>query len=196
MFSEISDRMKSRMEYLEELDKKDRMDGTENMKRLRQIPPETGKFLAILASNCPEGEFIEIGTSAGYSTMWISLAAMQRKIKIKTYEILDEKVKLAKETFELSGIKDYIELNHGNALDKISGLSNIAFCFLDSEKDMYEKVFDILSDKIVRNGMLVADNAINHYEKIKPMIEKALNDKRFDSMIVPIGKGELICRRK
>ncbi len=55
------------MSYLESIDKIDKEDGTPRMEKLRQIPPETGKFISLIASNCPEGEFIEIGTSAGHS---------------------------------------------------------------------------------------------------------------------------------
>ena len=85
MFSEISASMNKRMQELERIDAKDRTDGTEHLRRLRQIPPETGKFLALFASNAPtEGDWIEIGTSAGYSTMWLSLAAKIKGKKIKT----------------------------------------------------------------------------------------------------------------
>jgi predicted O-methyltransferase YrrM len=196
MFSEISKQMKERMAFLEEIDKKDRNNGTTRLKRLRQIPPETGKFLALLASNCPDGDFIEIGTSAGYSTMWISLATRDKNIKIKTFELLEEKIKLAKETFQKSGISDWVELIQGDALDNLKTIDKIAFCFIDCEKDMYLKCWDLVSDKVIRNGLVIADNAINHYETIKPMIEKAMSDDRFDSIIVPIGNGELVCRRK
>jgi len=48
---------------------------------------------------------------------------------------------------------------------------------------------------MIKGGILVADNAINHYETLKPMLEKALTDDRVDALIVPIGKGELICRK-
>lgn len=196
MFSEINEKMKKRMLYLEGIDTQDRNDGTERMKRLRQIPPETGKFVSLIASNCPDGEFVEVGTSAGYSTMWISLAAKEKNIKLKTYELLAEKIKLAKETFELAGITDLVELIEGDALSRLFKLDNISFCFLDCEKEMYEACWDIVADKIVKGGVLIADNAINHYETIKPMIDKALADDRFDSLVVPIGKGELVCRRK
>jgi hypothetical protein len=40
---------------------------------LRQIPPETGRFLALLAASAPKGAYIEVGTSAGYSTLWLAL---------------------------------------------------------------------------------------------------------------------------
>lgn len=196
MFLEISNSMKERMEYLESLDEQDRNDGTKRLERLRQIPPETGKFLALIAANSPAGEFVEIGTSAGYSAMWISLAVKERNIKLKTFELLESKIILAKETFQKAEVEDYVELIEGDALKHITKLKNIAFCFLDCEKEMYEPCWEILSDKFVKGGILAADNAINHYDTIKPMIEKAMNDNRFDSLVVPIGKGELICRKK
>ncbi|MBA7691850.1 hypothetical protein ES703_100405 [subsurface metagenome] len=69
MFHNIPELVIRRMRYLEGLDSKDRANGTPRMERLRQIPPEIGKFLAILAASAPEGQFLEIGTSAGYSTL-------------------------------------------------------------------------------------------------------------------------------
>ncbi|MBI5839911.1 MAG: hypothetical protein HZB19_07390 [Chloroflexi bacterium] len=54
---------------MEQRDAQDRDDGTPRMQRLRQIPPETGKFIAMLAASTPEGTVVEIGTSAGYSTL-------------------------------------------------------------------------------------------------------------------------------
>ena len=188
--------MLKRMHELEKIDSTDRKNGTSRQKRLRQIPQETGKFLSILASNCPKGEFVEIGTSAGYSTMWISLGFVERKGKIKTYELLKEKITLAQETFTLTDLWKKVDLIEGDALINIKKLRKIAFCFLDCEKEMYEPCWDILCDKIVQHGILIADNAINHYETIKPMVEKVFEDNRFDSLIVPIGKGELLCRRK
>jgi len=196
MFNEIPNNMLSQMKILENIDKNDRINGTERLKRLRQIPPETGKFLAILASNCPKGTFIEIGTSAGYSTMWLSLAAKDKNVKIKTFEILEEKIKLAEDTILKAGISDIVELIEGDALINLKAISDFSFCFIDCEKEIYEQCWDLVSNKIIKNGIIVADNAINHYDTIKPMLDKALNDNRFDSLIVPIGNGELICRRK
>jgi len=48
---------------------------------------------------------------------------------------------------------------------------------------------------MVKGGILIADNAINHYETLKPMLDKALTDQRVDALIVPIGKGELLCKK-
>ena len=195
MFHNIPELVIRRMRYLEGLDSKDRANGTPRMERLRQIPPEIGKFLAILAASAPEGQFLEIGTSAGYSTLWIALACMKRNIKIKTYEILEKKIQIAKETFRESKMEKYIELIEGDALNYLTTKENVSFCFLDAEKEIYEECYDLIIPNLVQGGLLVADNAINLYETIKPMINKALSDKRVDAMIVPIGKGELLCRK-
>ncbi|MBI4979755.1 MAG: class I SAM-dependent methyltransferase [Spirochaetes bacterium] len=196
MFNEISSEMKARMHFLEQIDASDRKDGTDRMNRLRQIPPETGKFIALMASQCPRGDIVEIGTSAGYSTMWLSLAAKELQTKVRTFELLPEKAALARETFILSGIESLVVLTEGDALMHLSALDDIAFCFIDCEKAMYEACWNIVADKILPRGVLIADNAINHYDALQSMIEKVMADDRFDSIIVPIGKGELVCRRK
>ena len=195
MLHNIPELVKKRMVYLEKIDAEDRINGTPRMERLRQIPPETGKFLSIIAAGAPNGEFIEIGTSGGYSTMWIALACIERGIKVKTFEILEKKIKLAKETFRESKMANYVELVEGDARDFLKEEKNISFCFLDAEKEVYADCYDLIIPNLVKGGLLVADNAINFYDVLKPMIDKALSDERVDALIVPIGKGELLCRK-
>ncbi|MFW9823686.1 MAG: O-methyltransferase, partial [Candidatus Thorarchaeota archaeon] len=139
MFHNIPEKVRNRMKVLENLDSIDRNDGTPRLKRLRQIPPETGKFLSLLASSAPRGKFIEIGTSAGYSTLWIALACKLRGNLVTTFEILEEKVKLAKETFVETDMGQFIDLIIGDARDYLKDYANIAFCFLDAEKEIYEE---------------------------------------------------------
>lgn len=195
MFHHIPELIKKRMEYLVEMDRQDRIDGTSRMNRLRQIPPETGRFISLLAACAPKGEFLEIGTSAGYSTMWMALACRINGNKITTFEILKEKAYLARETFKITNLENVIELIEGDARDFLPKYQNISFCFLDAEKEVYDECYGLIIPNLVKGGILVADNAINHYETLKPMLEKALADDRVDALIVPIGKGELVCRK-
>lgn len=195
MFHQISPEILNQMHRLEQLDAQDRRDGTSQLKRLRQIPPETGRFLALLAVNIPKGQMIEIGTSAGYSTLWLSLAAMALKRKIVTFEILEEKVLLAKKTFQAAQIEAVVTLVEGDALKYLNSYQNIAFCFLDAEKEVYQACYDGIIPNMVSGGYLIADNAISHQDALQPMIEQALSDRRIDAMVAPIGKGLLICRK-
>jgi len=184
------------MRELEQMDARDRTNGTTRMKRLRQIPPEVGKFIAIVAAAAPAGRYIEIGTSAGYSTLWLALACRAVGRRITTYEILDEKAELARRTFDEAGVGDVVEFIHGDALDHLPGCKDIAFCFLDAEKEIYDRCYEALMPGMVQGGFLVADNAINHQATLRPMLDRALQDERVDALIVPIGKGELVCRKR
>jgi predicted O-methyltransferase YrrM len=195
MFHPIPDAMQERMRYLELIDEQDRKDGTGHNERLRQIPPVTGRFLALLAAGAPGGEIIEIGTSAGYSTMWISLACRDTNRRMTTFEVLDNKIAIAQETIELAGIKDLVTLVHGDARAYIAEMAPIAFCFLDAEKDVYQDCYDRVVSNMTPGGLLLVDNVISHAQYLESFVNGAALDKRVDAVVVPIGKGLLFCRK-
>ena len=128
--------------------------------------------------------------------LWLALACRAVGRKITTYEILDEKAELARQTFDAAGVSDVVEFVRGDALDHLQSCQDIAFCFLDAEKEIYDRCYEALVPSMVPGGLLVADNAINHQATLRPMLDRALQDKRVDALIVPIGKGELVCRKK
>lgn len=194
MFHSIPQNMKVRMDYLSLIDQKDRNDGTPRMSRLRQIPEETGKFISLLFASSPEGKAIEIGTSAGYSTLWLSLAAKMLGRTVMTFELLEEKIVLAKATFKEAEVEDLVQLVEGDALENLKSYNNLSFCFIDCEKEIYSDVYELVVPRMVTGGIIVIDNIISHGDSLKDFIEKVLNDNRVDSVIVPIGKGELVCR--
>jgi len=195
VFQKIRPAILQRMRYLEEVDRKDREDGTPRLRRLRQISPETGKFIALHAANTPGGAWLEIGTSAGYSTMWLALACEHAGRKLTTFEILPDKIQLARETLRSTGIDRVVDLVEGDARGRLGGYPEVAFCFLDAEKEVYAACYDILIPNLVPGGILVADNAISHREALQPMLDRALADERVDAMIVSLGKGMLLCRK-
>jgi predicted O-methyltransferase YrrM len=184
------------MRHLEAADAQDRRDGTPRLERLRQIPPETGRFLALLAAMAPAGTYLEIGTSAGYSTLWLALACRELGRKITTFEMLPAKAALARETFRAAEVEDVVELVEGDARDHLPNCNDIAFCFLDAEKEVYADCYELVVPRMLPGGLLVADNAINHRATLMPMLDRALSDDRVDAQIVPIGKGELLCRKR
>jgi len=195
MFHNIPDPVLKRMRELEAQDAVDREDGTPHLERLRQIPPVTGKFLALLCASAPKGGVLEVGTSAGYSSLWLSLACQERGDRLTTFEVLEEKVTCANETFETAQVSDQIQLIHGDAREVISGYRDVAFCFLDAEKDVYLSVYEKVIPNMVSGGILAADNVISHADDLAEFVAHAENDPGVDALLVPIGKGILVCRK-
>lgn len=196
MFHDIPDSINAEMRRLEEIDARDRVDGTARLQRLRQVPPETGRFLCLLAASAPDGSWIEIGTSAGYSTLWLALACRERRATITTFEIMATKSALAAATFEAAGVGDVVTLIEEDFLTYVDRLGDIAFCFLDAEKEVYATCYEAVIPRLVSGGLLVADNAVSHQESLKPMLDFAMVDPRVDALVVPLGKGELVCRKR
>lgn len=194
LFTDIPKPMQERMEHLE--DRKDRQDGTPNLKRLRQVPPQSGMLLALLAASAPKGQLVEIGTSGGYSALWLSLAARQRGDKLVTFELLPEKAELARETFDKAQVSDAVELVHGDGRGHIGAYEDIAFAFLDCEKEMYAEFYDELVPRLAPGGLLVADNVISHREALASFVEKARQDERVDAAVLPVGMGLLVCVKR
>jgi predicted O-methyltransferase YrrM len=195
MFHDIPEPIRARMEELKERGVRDRKDGTPRLERLREVPHEVGRFLAILAAGAPPGGWVEIGTSAGYSTLWLALAAREAGGRVTTFEILDAKAALARETFARAQVEDVVDFKHGDVRDGLAGLDGISFCFLDSEKEDYGELYELVVPKLVPGGLLVADNVVDFREIVQPMLDRALADERVDAVVVPFLTGQLICRR-
>src|SRR3990170_2328377 len=195
IFSELPKPVQERMAYLEQRDARDRQDGTPNLKRLRQVPAETGMLLALLAASAPRGPVVEIGTSAGYSALWLVLACQQRGDKLITYELLPEKAELARETFARAKVEDRVELVNGDARSKLKDYDEIAFCFLDAEKEMYAELYALVVPRLLPGGLLVADNVISHRDELQDFVKTARKDKTVDAAVLPVGKGLLVCAK-
>lgn len=194
MFRNIPVAILDQMHALEDADARDRLDGTPRPLRLRQIPPESGRFLAFLLALAPDGQVLEIGTSAGYSSLWLSLACNLRSCHLITFEKLPEKIERARRTFQSAGVFEIIKLVEGDARLFLSEYQDIAFCFLDAEKEVYADCYQLVLPNLVQGGILAIDNATSHPE-IEPFIQSVLADQRVDALVVPIGKGVLVCRK-
>ena len=195
MFHDVPDAVQSRMAALKGRGARDRADGTPRMQRLREVPLEVGRFLALLAASAPRGRWVEIGTSAGYSTLWLALAARETGRRVTTFEILEWKVDLARETFAAAQVEDVVELVHADVRDGLEGVEGISFAFLDSEKEDYLELYELVVPKLVPGGLLVADNVSDFHDEVQPMLDRAFEDERVDAVVIPFLTGQLLARR-
>ena len=119
----------------------------------------------------------EIGTSAGYSTLWLAFACQISGHKLITFEILPEKVALARETFRIAGLERFVQVVQGDARQQVSNFKNVAFCFLDADKDTYMACYEAAVPNLVSGGILVADNITSHESELRPFVQHSLADK-------------------
>jgi caffeoyl-CoA O-methyltransferase len=195
MFHTIPESIQKRMETLEAIDTADQNDGTPRMSRLRQITRDTGRLLAMMLAAAPAGQAVEIGTSAGYSALWMSLACRENGRKLHTFELMEEKIHKARETFRLTGVEDVVELVEGDALLNLERFADIGFCFCDTEKFLYEQVYELVVARMRPGGLFLADNCISHADALDSFLKRIQEDPRMDTLLIPIGTGVLVGRK-
>jgi predicted O-methyltransferase YrrM len=195
MFHKIPKAIADRMAFLNELEVKRGNEYEDAEQRLLQVPEATGRFLALVAAAAPKGTWLEIGTSGGYSALWLSLAAREAGAKLLTHEIQEWKIDLARETFREAGVEDVVELITGDATAHLDDYGDISFAFLDGDKEDYRRQYDAIVPRMVPGGILTADNIDSHREVLQEMVAYALQDEHMDNMVVPIGSGVLVGRK-
>ena len=153
------------------------------------IPAETGKFFYNLILISKSKNILEIGTSNGYSTIWLAEAVKQNKGKVTTIDTSAYKIKLAKENFKRAKLKN-IKIIQGDAIKKIPKLKEkYDFMFIDAIKKDYIKYLKLNEKNLKKNSIIVADNAIIFEDKMKHYLNYLQNNKNYSSVLVPIGTG-------
>jgi len=127
--------------------------------RYRNVPTSDGRLLRLLAESMGAKNVVEIGTSTGYSTIWMGLALKQTGGKCTTYEIDSKRAATARANFERAGMSDIITLVEGDAHEKIKDLKGpIDILFLDADKNGYIDYLNKLMPKIRKGGLIIAHN--------------------------------------
>jgi len=125
----------------------------------RNVPPEDGRLLRLLAESMNAKNVVEIGTSTGYSAIWMGLALQKTGGKLTTYEIDADRAATAKANFERAGMADIITLVLGDAHEKVTSLKGpIDIVFLDADKQGYIDYLNKLLPLVRPGGLVIAHN--------------------------------------
>ena len=162
--------------------------------RMLNITRDTGEFLAVLVRATAARRILEIGTSNGYSTLWLADAAREIHGSVTTIERSDYKVRLASNNFARSGLASCISVVHDEAgrVLRTTGDDAYDFIFLDSERPEYPGWWPDLRRALRAGGLLVADNATSHPEQMAPFVAIVTADPAFATCLVPVGNGEFL----
>src|SRR4029434_920760 len=162
LVASVTDPLASVLAELEQFGKANDASTTERARRMLNITRDTGEFLSVLVRATAARRVLEIGTSNGYSTLWLASAARATGGAVTTVELSDYKVELARENFRRSGLADHITLIHddaGRVLERTDGGAVTLLC-LDSELPEYLGWWPQLRRVLRPGGLLVVDNAI------------------------------------
>lgn len=178
------------MRELEARDAREREAGLPSSQRMRALVPEAGQFIHIVIRACHYRRILEIGTSYGYSTLWLASAAQAVGGHVDTIELSAERVAGAREHFARAGLSTVITQHHGDARQLVEELGEYDFIFIDAEKDDYEEYLNLTKDKVGRGGVIMADNVLSHADQLGHYSEKAQHTRGLFSVTVPVGRGE------
>jgi predicted O-methyltransferase YrrM len=121
---------------------------------------DLGRLLRILVESVNAKHVVEIGTSRGYSSLWICLGLLTTNGKLTTHEIDPQRVVLAKEIFQRAGVENMVTVVEGDAHKRINGLTEpIDILFIDAEKSGYADYLEKLLPLVRPGGLILADNA-------------------------------------
>ncbi len=165
---------------------------SDRIKRYRNIEPDSAQYLAMLIRIQQSKKILEIGTSTGYSTLWMADAIQVTGGKLTTLEIDSARTAKAQNyatelkldhviDFWVGDAKNFLVEQHDQQYD---------FILLDAERDAYLDYWPYLQQMFIKQGsVLIVDNVISHAAEVKSFIEAVKNDERFMSMTLSLGAG-------
>jgi caffeoyl-CoA O-methyltransferase len=175
-----------------------------------QIGPEQGAFMTMLARLIGAGRAVEVGTFTGYSAICIA-RGLGDDGSLLCCDVSEEWTSVARDYWKRAGLADRIELRLGPAartLRSLPGGTAFDLAFIDADKTGYVEYWDLIVPMIRQNGLIIVDNTLSHgrvvdrantdanVEGIRRFNDHALADDRTELVLLPIGDGVTVARKR
>jgi predicted O-methyltransferase YrrM len=209
VFSELPVAVQDVLREVEELDKtyEVQLPATQNPKlvvkgvmhtvRLWAVPRETGEALYEVIMQHQPKIILELGTSAGYSTLWLALAAKQYGGRVITIDSSHDKQAMARDFATRAGVIDsitYYESSVRDALNQLSDLvgnDTIDAVFFDADKKNYAQYYQLLQPRLSRTHVILADDVVKYKDVMSGFISLFSDNVAYKTVINPVGHGLL-----
>jgi len=168
----------------------------DGLNRFMAVGPDTGRFLNILVRSLKAPVVLEIGTSFGYSGIWLAEAARASGGRVITMELYGQKSAFARDMAEKAGLADHIDFRVGDAAALIADLADrVDFVLLDLFKDLYVPCLEAFYPKLNPGAILVADNMLSSRSPgVKAYGRAVRAEPGITSVLLPIGSGLEVSR--
>jgi predicted O-methyltransferase YrrM len=166
---------------------------------LLAVGPATATILNLLAKGMKAQAILEVGSSYGYSTIFLAEAARATGGQVISLELVPEKVKYARERLAQAKLDKFVDFRIGSALDTLAQLDGpFDFVLIDLWKDLYVPCLELIYDKLSPGALVAADNMI-YPEMVRADAEKyqrRVRELEFDTLLLPVGSGVELSRRR
>jgi predicted O-methyltransferase YrrM len=167
---------------------------SDRLQRFRNVEPETAELLGVLVRAMQATRVLEIGTSNGYSTIWLADAAEVVRGSVISLEVEAERTALARGNLDKAGVGGFADLRVEDAGAALAAFGDDAFdlVFLDAERPAYVSYWPDLVRILRPAGLLVVDNTLSHANQLVDFSELVHGDQRVTSTLLTVGAGVLL----
>lgn len=165
---------------------------------LLRVGPDTGRLINILIKGAGARRILEIGTSYGYSTVWLAEAARSTGGRVVTLDLAEYKQVYARGMLERAGLAGHVEWRTGDALELLERLEGpFDFVLLDLWKELYVPCFDLIAPKLAPRAIVVADNMLYPPHALADATAYRARVRRqpgVESVLLEVGSGIYVSR--
>lgn len=165
---------------------------------LLRVGPDTGRLMNILIKGAGARRILEIGTSYGYSTVWLAEAARATGGRVVTVDLADYKQVYARGMLERAGLAEHVEWCTGEALELLARFEGpFDFVLLDLWKELYVPCFDLIAPKLAPRAIIVADNMLYPPHSLADAAAyraRVRGQRGMESVLLEVGSGVYVSR--
>ena len=160
----------------------------ESGQRYLNIEPAEGAYLRSLVVKVNAKRALELGTSTGYSGIWIAMGLRQTGGSLTTIEIDRGRHDRAVENFKTAGLAGLIDARLADALRETAKVEGpLDFVFIDANKPDYLAYYEMVLPKMRRGGVITAHNVVSNARGMADFLERIQSDPKVRSEIVTPG---------
>ena len=186
------------MRYFDDITEETLNSLEQTQKNFWNISRVTGEFLYNLIKSAKCKHVIEVGTSNGYSGIWLGKAVKENGGELKTIEFWEKRFSIARENFKKCNVDDCIEIIQGSACDVLKDLPEeykIDFAFVDANKKEYIDYFNLIHPHLNVGGYIACDNVLSHEEKCRPFVDAINSHDCYENVILNLPAGLSLGRK-
>jgi predicted O-methyltransferase YrrM len=171
-------------------DGRQRRAGLPPEQRFRALHPASAEFIFLLALATRAQRVVEIGTSAGYSALWLARACAATGGSLVTLERNPVIVDVASDHLKSAGVADLVDIKVGDARETLAALDGpFDLAFVDGAKDEYAAYGELLWPRLAAGASLVADNVLSHADQAAPFLDWLHARADAATTVLEIGNG-------